>query len=241
MKNIYTNFAAKFSVCFKVIMLVGMMGVGVKGWGQSATYTVTSTSAATQSGTKPSGAGHTYTQTFGTTKQITSGNSATLTLTGYAGNTITSIILNMASNASAGAGTLNVLAGSTTIATVTPTAAFNTVSWNNAWSGNPTFVNITKTPSVYNIGSGQNVVITIAATTNSLYINSYTINYAPIASSYSGVTAGAGAEPATLPSTTTALSGAIAPQTNAILNYDFFVTCFTYFNFSNNNTTRCRQ
>ena len=42
--------------------------------------------------------------------------------------------------------------------------------------------------------------------------------------SYSGVTAGAGAEPATIPSTTTALTGASAPQTNAILNFDFLVT-----------------
>ncbi|MBK7138138.1 MAG: choice-of-anchor D domain-containing protein [Bacteroidetes bacterium] len=43
-------------------------------------------------------------------------------------------------------------------------------------------------------------------------------------SSLSGVTAGAGAEPATLPSTTTALSGAVLPQTDAILNFDFTVT-----------------
>jgi hypothetical protein len=39
MKNMYTNFATKFSVSFKVIMLVGMMGVGVKGWGQAASAT----------------------------------------------------------------------------------------------------------------------------------------------------------------------------------------------------------
>ncbi|MBX7224899.1 MAG: choice-of-anchor D domain-containing protein [Chitinophagales bacterium] len=50
--------------------------------------------------------------------------------------------------------------------------------------------------------------------------------YAPVVptSSYSGVTAGAASEPATLPSTTTALSGAVSPQTNAILNFDFKVT-----------------
>jgi hypothetical protein len=50
--------------------------------------------------------------------------------------------------------------------------------------------------------------------------------YAPVVptSSYSGVTAGAGVEPATLPSTTTALSGAVLPQTDAILNFDFLVT-----------------
>ena len=84
-------------------------------FGQTAIYTVTSTSAATQTGTKPTGAGHTYSQTFGIAKQITSSNSATLTLTGYAGYRITSIVLEMRSNASAGAGTLSVVAGSTTI------------------------------------------------------------------------------------------------------------------------------
>ena len=192
-------------------------------FGQTAIYTVTSTSAATQTGTKPTGAGHTYSQTFGIAKQITSSNSATLTLTGYAGYRITSIVLEMRSNASAGAGTLSVVAGSTTIASVSPTAAFNTASWNSAYT--TTYTNITKTPTAYDITTGQNVVITIAATTNSLYIQSYTINYTPVAaSSYSGVTAGAGAEPATLPSTTTALTGAVSPQTDAILNFDFTVT-----------------
>lgn len=50
--------------------------------------------------------------------------------------------------------------------------------------------------------------------------------YAPVVptSSYSGVSTGAGTEPATLPSTTTALSGAVSPQTNAILNFDFLVS-----------------
>ncbi len=161
-------------IAFLILVFAG------NAFGQSATaiYTVTSTSAATQTGTKPTGAGHTYSQTFGTAKQITSGNSATLTLTGYAGYKITGIVLQMRSNTSAGAGTLSVVAGSTSISSVSPTANFNTASWYGAWS--TAYVNVNKTPTAYNITTGQNVVITIAATTNSLYIQSYSITYEPV-------------------------------------------------------------
>jgi uncharacterized repeat protein (TIGR02543 family) len=163
---------------FGVLMLSGLTLMGNVSLGQqTAIYTVTSTSAATQTGTKPTGSGHTYSQTFGTAKQITNGNSATLTLTGYTGYRISSIVLEMRSNTSAGAGTLSVVAGSTSIASVSPTQAFNTASWNGAYS--TTYVNVTKTPTAYNITTGQDVVITIAATTSSLYIQKYTITYVP--------------------------------------------------------------
>lgn len=155
---------------------------------QTAVYTISSTAAVTTSGTAPSGSSATYSQTFATAEQITSGNSATLTLSGYAGYKITSIVLNMKSNASAGSGTLSVVAGSTSIASVSPTAAFNTASWNGAYS--PTFVNITKTPTAYSIGIGENVVISIAATANSLYIHSYSITYAAVSSAKTSTTTG---------------------------------------------------
>jgi hypothetical protein len=148
------------------------------GWGQTATYTISSKTAVTTTGTAPSGSSATYSQTYTTQSQMTSGNSTTLTLSGYVGYKITSIVLSMKSNASAGAGTLSVVAGSTSIASVSPTAAFNTASWYSAWSSS--YVNITKTPTAYNIGTGENVVITIAATANSLYIQSYAITYAAV-------------------------------------------------------------
>lgn len=44
------------------------------------------------------------------------------------------------------------------------------------------------------------------------------------ASSYSGVAAGVGTEPASITSLTTALTGAVAPQQNAVVNFDFTVT-----------------
>lgn len=147
-------------------------------FGQTAVYTVTSTSAATTSGTAPTGSSATYSQTYTTmATQITGGNSATLTLIGYAGYKITDIVLEMRSNSSSGAGNMSATAGSTTIASIA-TATFLSSSWNGAWS--TTYVNITKTPSSYDIATGENVVITINATVNSLYIQKYTITYAPV-------------------------------------------------------------
>lgn len=148
---------------------------------QTAIYTVNSTSAVTTSGTAPSGSSASYSQSFATAKQITSGNSATLTLSGYAGYQITSIVLEMRSNTSSGSGTLNVVAGSTTIAQISPAAGFNSALWNGAWS--TSYVSIIKTPSAYNIASGENVVLTIAATVNSLYIQKYSITYTPVSAS----------------------------------------------------------
>lgn len=153
----------------------------VKGWGQAtATYTIASKTAVTTSGTAPSGSSATYSQTYAATvSQMTSGNSTTLTLTGYAGYKITNIVLSMGSNVNAGAGSLSVVAGTTTIASVPTATKFNDPAWNGAWSGSPTYVNVTKTPSAYDITTGQNVVITILASTNSLYIQSYSITYVP--------------------------------------------------------------
>ena len=152
---------------------LGIFGGGVMG--QTATYTVISTSIVTTGGTSPGGSSANYSQTFGTAKQIVGGTSATLTLSGYAGYKITSIILEMKSNASSGAGTLSVVAGSTTISNIIPAANFNSTSWYGDWS--TSYVNITKAPIDYDITTGQNVVITITGTTNSLYIQKYSINY----------------------------------------------------------------
>ncbi len=149
------------------------------GWGQNtAIYTVATTTLVTSSGTAPSGSNATYSQTYSTAKQLTNGNSATLTLSGYAGYKITNIDFEMRSNSSSGAGTLSVVAGSTSILSINPTAAFNTSSWYGAWSA--TYVSVTKNPTPYSIASGENVVITIAASANSLYIQKYSITYEPV-------------------------------------------------------------
>lgn len=143
--------------------------------GSSATYTVTSTSAVSQTGTAPTGAGSSYTQTYATAKQATGGNSFTLTLTGYEGKIIKGITLSMHSNKSSGSGSLTaVVGGTTTIASIS-TAAFNTSSWNGAWSQDYVDVPITLSNDSYEIADDENVVITISASANSLFCESYTI------------------------------------------------------------------
>lgn len=171
--DLRTPYEAVLKTLLVAILLLSSVGV----WGQTATYAIASTSSVSTSGTAPSGSSATYSQTYTTTAgQMTLGKSTTLTLSGYAGKKITSIVLSMKSNGSAGAGTLSVVAGSTTIASVSPAATFSSVSWYGNYS--TSYVTITKTPSAYNIAAGENVVITIAATVNSLYIQSYTIVYA---------------------------------------------------------------
>lgn len=161
------------SLPLALLIFIGNINLG---FGQTAIYTVSTTSAVTTSGTAPSGSSATYAQTYTpTVGQMTSSNSTTLTLSGYAGMRITQIVLEMKSNASKGKGTLSIIAGSTSIASISPTKGFNDSEWNGSWSS--TYVNITKTPTAYTIGTGENVVIKIDATENSMYIQKYTITY----------------------------------------------------------------
>ena len=97
-----------------------------------------------------------------------------LTLTGYDGCTITGITLSMKSNKSSGAGTLSVMSGQTLISSIADNA-FNTTYWNNAWSSDYVDITPSVTPTV--VGSGEKVVITLAATASSLYCQSITIDY----------------------------------------------------------------
>ena len=140
-----------------------------------ATYTITSTSAVTASGDVPSGSSAIYSSTYNQKYQLTAGNSMTLTLSGYKGYKITRILLSMKSNSDKGAGNFNAVVGSNTISSIA-TANFNDSSWHGSWSTN--FVTVE--PMITNdltVQNGQNVVLTIAATVNSLYCESYTIYY----------------------------------------------------------------
>lgn len=142
----------------------------------TVTYTITSTTSVTVSGTVPTGSGITYSQTHNTACQMTSGNSMTLTLTGYTGQVIKSITLSMKSNTGSGAGNMLAKVGETNLASIA-TAAFNTASWNGAWSTSYVDITPTMSNSTHLIQSGENVVIQIAATANSLYCQSFTIIY----------------------------------------------------------------
>lgn len=155
-----------FSLLF---LLVGTMVLG-----QTVTYTVSTTTAVVSAGTLPSGSSAVYAQTFNTAKQLTSGTNAKLTLAGYAGKRITGITLEMRSNTSSGKGSFSVVAGSTTIARIADNA-FNSSAWYGSWS--TSYVDVNVSPTAYSIATGQNVVLTIAATANSLYIQKFTITY----------------------------------------------------------------
>ena len=154
-------------------------------WSKSvtATYTITSTSAVSTSGITPDGSSATFNNTYTSNKfQLTSGNSMTLTLSGYEGHIIKGITLSMHSNKSSGAGTLSVTAGSTSLASIAGTNGegvnFNDASWYGNWSQND-FVDVIPTMSNanYTIKPGENVVITIVATANSLFCQSFSIEY----------------------------------------------------------------
>ena len=163
----------KFLSLFAAVLFAGSMFAETT----SVTYAQSSTSAAAVStGTAPNGSSVTFSTTYTNKNQLTAGNSMTLTLSGYNGYIIKSISLSMKSNSSKGAGSFSAVAGSTTISSIA-TADFDDDTWNGAYS--TTYVNVTPamTNAAYVIKDEENVVLTIAATVNSLYCQSFTIEY----------------------------------------------------------------
>lgn len=143
--------------------------------GRAVTYTVTSKTSVTTSGDAPEGSSATFVNTYTRDKQqMTAGNSQTYTLSGYDGYTITGITLSMHSNKTSGAGSLSVKSGSEEIASIV-NSAFNTASWYGNWSQE--FVDITPAVKEHAVVDGENVVVQINASANSLYCQSITITY----------------------------------------------------------------
>jgi len=150
---------------------------GGEGQTCTVTYTVATTSSCTTSGTAPQGSSASYSQTYATKEQLTAGNSATFTLKGYTGATITGMVLNMKSNANKGAGKFSVVAGSTTLAAISSATNFNAWYDNNSYGGTFRDINVVMTNDSYVVGNGENVVVKFEATTNSIYIHSITLKY----------------------------------------------------------------
>lgn len=147
---------------------------------KTVSYTVKSTSEVTVSGTAPVSSSVAYSSTYSSKAQLTKGNSMTLTLSGYKGMIVKGITLSMKSNSSSGAGYLSVKAGTETLASIGSSNSgvnFNKASWHGAWS--TSYVDVTPTLSndAYTVQNGENIVIVIGATTNSLYCQSFTIEY----------------------------------------------------------------
>lgn len=150
----------------------------------TATYTLSSTTSVKASGVLPEGATHTYERsaTTGQKGQMTAGNSTRLYLTGWEGCTIRTVTLSMRSNKSAGAGSLKMLIGKEVVWQIDD-QSFADAAWAETFTTD--WVDIVKNMNV-EVRSGEAVEIIISATQNSLYMNSYTINYeAPVSRCYS--------------------------------------------------------
>lgn len=136
-------------------------------------YTIESKNSVSSEGTAPSSSSATYSQSYNTAYQITKNNHATLTLSGYTNYEITGVVLNMKSNKSSGSGTITMTAGSTALYD-SGDKTFDLIS--GAYSTTYKDVSISNIQS-YVIKEGENVVIKITASANSLYIKSFAITY----------------------------------------------------------------
>ena len=155
------------SIRLRAMMLVAVMCAAFAGqaWGETETLTFvqTSTSAGTLTGA-PTGVTATFSTTYSNKEQLTSGNSMTLTLSGWDSNTtIKGVTLEVKNNASKGAGTATVTIGSTTLGTLSITGLGNTYQ--------EKAVTITETKTT------SDLVITIEASANSVYCKKFIISY----------------------------------------------------------------
>ncbi len=143
----------------------------------TATYSLNSTNTIEQTGTAPNASVAIYerTATTGQKGQMTAGNSTRLELSGWSGCYIKRVELQMRSNSKSGAGSLIMTIGADTLWHIE-----NQTFDKNVWAGQYTtsWVAITKSMNA-RVGDDEIIDISIFATENSLYINSYTIYYEP--------------------------------------------------------------
>ena len=174
----------RFFLSLCLLMLFSLFGGGNLAWaqGKTVTYKVDSKSAVTiTSGTAPSSSSATFKNTYsGSIKeQLTKGDKMTLTLSGYAGQKITGLTLYMKSNKSDGSGYLDVKAGKKQLAAIgssTNGLKFNNTAWHGSYSQSYVDVKVSL-DKTYIIQNGEDVVIVIGATANSLYCQSFTLTY----------------------------------------------------------------
>ncbi len=164
MKKLYTSL---------LLIAIAMFSFNLSVKAETVKYTITSTKAVSTSGTAPSGSSATFSNTYTSNKQqIIKGKTQTLTLSGYDGKKITGITLSIHSNGSSGAGTITFKVGSGSAETL---ASGNFNTWASSYS--TLFKDVVFAPAEVTIGADDNVVIKIAATTNSLYNQSFEITY----------------------------------------------------------------
>lgn len=162
-------------------LLFLMVAMATTAWGgEEVTYTIDSKTSVTTSGTAPTGSKATFSTTYDNNNfnQLTGGKSMTLTISGFSGKKITGLTLSMKSNKSSGAGYLDAKVGTKSFASIGSESsgiAFNNAAWNGKWS--TSFTDVTPTVTPTKVENGEDIVITIGATANSLYCKSFTIIY----------------------------------------------------------------
>ena len=145
---------------------------------ETATYTVTSYHAiALSDGEAPEGSVVTFNSTTARGAQITAGNTATLSITGYDAQYIRSVTLQMHSNKSAGGGSLTATLNGTVVATI-PDASFADASWNGSYVGSDTWVDIAVPfAGGFTFPAGGVLTIVVEASSNSLYMGGCVIDF----------------------------------------------------------------
>jgi hypothetical protein len=104
----------------------------------------------------------------------------TLTLSGYAGKKITGLKLSMHSNKSGGAGYLDAKIGKKTLASLGSSnngVIFNQWYDNKNYTGSTNYTDVTAEVTPTEVENKEDIVITIGATQNSLYCQSFTLTY----------------------------------------------------------------
>lgn len=164
--------------CIMVFCLMFLclgLSVKVNATPSTVTYTISSKTEVTVSGTAPINSSAIYSTTYTKVNQLTKDNSMTLTLTGFEGYMVTGITLSMKSNTSSGKGTFSATAGSNVISEISES------TFKAGWYGSYSTEYVNVSPAVnqpyYGIQNGESIVIKIAATANSLYCQSFTLQY----------------------------------------------------------------
>lgn len=172
----------KKQIYLKSLLCLLMMLVGIStSWAETVTYTWTYSSSkfnVSASGTVPEGSSALLTSTYSNANQLTGKNSQTFTLKGYAGCTITGVSIKMKRSSSTSAkANVTVNANGAQIGSVS-NQELTTSEVNYSITVNPTQVN-----------SDNDVVITVNAAANSIYVYNYVITYVPVGKTLLGTPA----------------------------------------------------
>ena len=146
---------------------------------EQVTYTVSSSSSVEMSGTGVEGSYAEYekSSTTGAKGQMTSGNFTRLRIYDFVCTQINSVTLEMRSNSKSGAGSLRMSIGEDNV-WVIENQSFSKKGWNGSFSSQ--LVPITYVfKDERKVASGEVIEIYVEASENSLYVESYTIDYTP--------------------------------------------------------------